>query len=184
MSLHFLDENPRRLAEAHRTDDIKPAARQVAQALVNAAINYNSRERTPIQPNTKLPELSEWAGRSRSNWRHMVDIGFALIFELGWRENETVEDAKKVLAWARTKAPYNMPELGLQSVPVYDADEYSQYARTPIQVWRIKYADAGDVTPDDWGDRDVPEWYVQALAELVSGRSAHFSTLKNQTDET
>lgn len=184
MSLHFLDHNARKLAEAHRTDDLKDAAQQAAQSLVNAAVKYNRKERTPLQPNTKLPELSEWTAVSRSNWRHMLEIGFALLFEYSWRKGESIEDVKKVLSWARSTTPYNMPELGLQRVPLIDANPYSNFAKDPIEVWRMKYADADNVKPDDWGSRDVPEWYNQALANLVSGRSANYSQLKTETDET
>lgn len=184
MSLHFLDENPRRLAEAHKTKDLKPAAQQVAQALCNAAVRYNSRERTPMQPNYKLEPLTDWAASSRSNWRHMVEVGFALIFEYSWREGKTIEDAQKTLNWARSKIPYNMPERGLQSEPYYGDDEFLQHASDPINIWRISYVDNSKADPDDWGEREMPDWFADCLRQLISGRKQLIETKNAESNET
>lgn len=184
MHLHFIEPNPRRLAEAHRTDDLLPAAREAACALAAAALRFNPREDLPITPEDPPPALVDWAAASRSNWAQLTEIGFALLFEHNWRGGTTDGDVRAAFSWARSNFPYNMPELGLTGLPVYTPDEYTYYVRRKVDAWRLCYIDAEDFDPDDWAGRDVPQWYLPLLRQMVSGRAKRLEELTQPEPQT
>lgn len=170
MPLFFVDENPRRCAEAHPTSQLKGALQILCQSLVNAEARYNPRLSAPLKPNDNYPAVTDWAGDSRSNWRHMVDLGFALRFEMFARDIVVPETFSQVLARARSGMPINVPERGLQHFPRNMNPEYFDYASKPVQLHRLWLADFGQWDAEDWGRRQAPDWIAEALKTLISGR--------------